>query len=109
MRVDEVGEDEDPMQWVLLTTASVETIDNALSVIEHSEFRWRIEEWHKALKTVCQIEERQLQTWNRMDVLLCFYSVISWKVLELRNLAHEDSAADPAVLLSEAERAVLEA
>jgi len=109
VRVDEIGEHEDPMQWVLLTTASVETLDDALSVIEHYELRWRIEEWHKALKTGCQIEERQLQTWNRMDVLLGLYSVIAWKVLELRNLAREDSAADPAVLLSEAERAVLEA
>jgi hypothetical protein len=44
-----------------------------------------------------------------MDVLLGVYSVIAWKVLELRDLAREDSAADPAVLLSDAERAVLEA
>ena len=109
VRVEEVGESEDPMQWVLLTTASAENIDEALTVIEHYRLRWRIEDWHKALKTGCKIEERQLQTWDRMDVLLGVYSVIAWKVLELRDLARENSAADPAVLLSDAERAVLEA
>jgi hypothetical protein len=109
VRVDEVGEIEDPMQWVLLTTASVGNLDEALTVIEYYRLRWRIEDWHKALKTGCKIEERQLQTWERMDVLLGIYSVIAWKVLELRDLARENSSADPEVLLSEAERAVLEA
>ena len=42
-------------------------------------------------------------------MLLSVYSVIAWKVLELRDLARENSSADPAVLLSDAERAVLEA
>jgi hypothetical protein len=87
VRVKEVGECEDPVQWVLLTTASVERLDEALSVIEQYRLRWRIEDWHKALKTGCKIEERQLQTWDRMDVLLGVYSVIAWKVLELRDLA----------------------
>ncbi len=109
VRVEEVGEREDPMQWVLLTTASVDNLDEALTVIERYRLRWRIEDWHKALKTGCKIEERQLQTWDRMDVLLGVYSVIAWKVLELRDLARENSSADPAVLLSDAERAVLEA
>jgi hypothetical protein len=109
VQVEEVGEHEDPMQWVLLTTASVDGLDEALTVIERYRLRWRIEDWHKALKTGCKIEERQLQTWERMDVLLGIYSVIAWKVLELRDLARENSSADPAVLLSDAERAVLEA
>jgi hypothetical protein len=109
VRVEEVSASEDPMQWVLLTTASVDNLDEALTVIEHYRLRWRIEDWHKALKTGCKIEERQLQTWERMDVLLGIYSVIAWKVLELRDLARENSSADPEVLLSDAERAVLEA
>jgi hypothetical protein len=109
VQVTEIEPSEDPMQWVLLTTASVEGLDEALTVIEYYRLRWRIEEWHKALKTGCRIEERQLQTWERMDVLLGVYSVIAWKVLELRDLARENSSADPDVLLSDAERAVLEA
>ncbi len=109
VQVDEIGKSEDPIQWVLLTTESVNGLDAALTVIEYYGLRWRIEEWHKALKTGCKIEQRQLQTWGRMDVLLGVYSVIAWQVLELRDLARGNSSADPEVLLSDAERAVLEA
>lgn len=31
--------------------------------------------------------KNQLETWDRMEVLLSVYSVIAWNVLELRKLA----------------------
>jgi hypothetical protein len=108
VRVDEIGESDDPIQWVLLTTESVEDLDDALTVIEYYRARWTIEDWHKVLKTGCEIEERQLQTWKRMEVLLSMYSVIAWKVLRLRKLARGETSTSPDVLLSEAERTVLE-
>jgi len=108
VRVDEVSGADDPIQWVLLTTESVSTFDDVLAVIEYYRLRWRIEDWHKVLKTGCEIEERQLQTWERMEVLLSVYSVIAWKVLELRELARGEDSAAPETLLSDAERAVLE-
>jgi len=108
VRVDEITEADDPIQWVLLTTESIATLDDILDVIEHYRLRWRIEDWHKVLKTGCRIEERQLQTWERMEVLLSVYSVIAWKVLELRELARGEDTAPPEILLTEAERAVLE-
>jgi hypothetical protein len=106
--VDEVSEADDPIQWVLFTTESVSTFDDILTVIEYYRLRWRIEDWHKALKTGCEIEERQLQTWERMEVLMSVYSVIAWKVLELRELARGEDSVAPETLLSDAERAVLE-
>ncbi|EMA56615.1 Tn5-type transposase ISHwa2 [Halococcus thailandensis JCM 13552] len=108
VRVDEISEADDPIQWVLLTTESVEDLDDALTVIEYYGARWTIEDWHKVLKTGCEIEERQLQTWKRMEVLLSMYSVIAWKVLRLRKLARGETPTSPDVLLSEAERTVLE-
>jgi len=108
VRVDEVGENDDPIQWVLITTESVEKFEETLTLIDYYGLRWRIEDWHKVLKSGCNIEERQLQTWERMEVLLSMYSVIAWKVLELRELARGDSSVSPTVLLSEAERTILE-
>jgi len=108
VRVDEVSEADDPIQWVLLTTESVDTFEDIQTIIEYYRLRWRIEEWHKVLKSGCEIEERQLQTWERMEVLVSVYSVIAWKVLELRELARGEDSVSPESLLSEAERAVLE-
>jgi len=77
-------------------------------VVESYRARWTIEDWHKVLKTGCRIEERRLETWERMEVLLSVYSVIAWKVLELRELARGESHHSPDVLLTETERSILE-
>jgi hypothetical protein len=108
VRIDELGEYDDPIQWVLLTTESVAAFSDTLRVVEFYRARWTIEDWHKVLKTGCRIEERRLETWERMEVLLSVDSVIAWKVLELRELARGDAHYSPEVLLSETERSILE-
>jgi hypothetical protein len=108
VRAEEIETDDDPIQWVLLTTESVDTFEDILTVIEYYKARWIIEEWHKVLKTGCKIEDRQLETWERMEVLLSMYSVIAWKVLELRELARGEQQSSADVFLSDTERTILE-
>ena len=76
---------------MLLTTESVEDFEQSLTVIDHYRARWTIEDWHKVLKSGCRIEDRQLETWERMEVLVSICSVIAWKVLELRELARGET------------------
>ena len=109
VRVDEIDHDEDPIQWVLLTTEPVESFEDAMTAIEYYRARWKIEDWHRVLKSGCRIEDRQLETWERMEVLMSIYSVVAWKVLELRELGRGAHNLPPGQFLSEAERAVLEA
>ena len=110
VRVEEIEEEdpaqEDPVQWVLLTTEPLGGFKKALRVVDYYRARWTIEEWHKALKTGCRIEDRQLETWERMEVLLSICSVIGWKVLQLRHLAR-GRRVPPDFFLTDAERAVL--
>ena len=111
VRVEEIEEEEDPtqedpVQWVLLTTEPFDGFKEALRVVDYYRARWMIEEWHKALKTGCRIEDRQLETWERMEVLLSICSVIGWKVLQLRHLAR-GRRVPPDFFLPDAERAVL--
>jgi len=106
VRIEEIGGEEDPVQWILLTTEPTDDFKKALRVVDYYRARWRIEEWHKALKTGCQVEDRQLQTWERMEVLLSICSVIAWKVLQLRHLARGEHVPSDS-FLTDAERAVL--
>ncbi|MCS3638175.1 IS4 family transposase [Salinibacter ruber] len=108
VRVDEIGREEDPIRWVLITTEPVGELKEVLAVIDYYRSRWTIEDWHKALKTGCKIEDRQLETWERMEVLLAICSTVAWKVLQLRELARGDRQASPERFLTEAEKAVLE-
>lgn len=76
------GEDlvqEDPTQCVLLTTEPTSGFKKALRTVDCYRSRWKIEEFRKALKTGCRIEDRQLQTWERMEVLLSIYSTVEGK------------------------------
>ena len=86
--VDEEGQlcDMDVAGWIRAEFRSAEFGDKRLTdrLVQPSIAD---EEWHKVLKTGCKIDKRQLQTWERMEVLLSVYSVIAWKVLELRELA----------------------
>jgi hypothetical protein len=50
-----------PLHWVLYTSHAIESFDDAWRVITYYEKRWLIEEFHKALKTGCRLEERQIR------------------------------------------------
>lgn len=51
-----------PMFWRLLTTLPVTTSEQALEVFDLYRRRWLIEEFNKAFKTECAVEDRQATT-----------------------------------------------
>ena len=55
--------DQPPLRWILLTTAPVETLEDAEAVVRGYTFRWRVEEFHRAWKKgLCNVEDNQLQS-----------------------------------------------
>jgi hypothetical protein len=76
----------EPIDWVLLTSLPVRTLEEALEVISYYEKRWLIEEWHKALKTGCQVESRQLQTSEGLEALTGLLSVVAVRLLQLKEV-----------------------
>ena len=76
-----------PIRWVLLTSLPVETFDDAWEVIRYYEARWLVEEYHKALKTGCRTESRQLKTVGRLEAFVGLTSVVAVRLLQLKSLA----------------------
>jgi hypothetical protein len=76
----------EPIDWVLLTSLPVRTLEEAMEVISYYEKRWLIEEWHKALKTGCQVERRQLQTSEGLEALTGLLSVVAVRLLQLKEV-----------------------
>jgi len=76
-----------PISWVLFTSLPVNTFDDAWMVIDYYEKRWLIEEYHKALKTGCATESRQLKTASRLEALVGLISVVAVRLLQLKSLA----------------------
>lgn len=86
-------EGETPIEWRLWTTEPIETAEQALAVVDAYRCRWMIEEYFKALKTGCAIESRQLETHDALVNTLALYAPIAWRLLMLRTLSQDDSAA----------------
>lgn len=80
----------EPIDWVLLTSLPVEGLEAALEVIGSYEKRWLIEEWHKALKTGCQVEGRQLQTSHRLEAMAGVLSVVAVRLLQLKEVGRRE-------------------
>jgi hypothetical protein len=80
----------EPIHWILLTTLAVDDLDAALTIVEYYELRWLIEEWHKALKTGCSLEQRRHQDVDRLLPLTGVLSVISVLLLQLRDAARSE-------------------
>ena len=76
-----------PIRWVLLTSLPVATFDDAWTVIRYYELRWLVEEYHKALKTGCRTESRQLKTAGRLEAFVGLTSVIAVRLLQLKSIA----------------------
>ena len=57
----------EPIEWLLLTTVAVETVDDAIERVQWYSCRWGIEVWHRILKSGCRIEARQLASGERLQ------------------------------------------
>lgn len=77
----------EPIEWLLLTTVAVHTVDDAIERVTWYACRWGIEVWHRILKSGCRIEARQLATSERLQRCLTLYSVIAWRVFYATMLA----------------------
>jgi hypothetical protein len=76
-----------PIRWVLFTSLSVATFEDVWTVIGYYESRWLVEEYHKALKTGCATESRQLKAATRLEAFVGLTSVVAIRLLQLKSLA----------------------
>lgn len=76
-----------PLRWVLWTSQPVTTLDEALAIGAIYEQRWLIEELHKAMKTGCQLEDRQYESSHCLEGVAGMTSVLAVRLLALKQLA----------------------
>jgi len=79
-----------PLRWVLLTSHDTSDFAKAWRVIEYYEKRPLVEEFHKALKTGCRLEQRQYRTAKRLEALTALLSVVAVRLLQLKSVARVD-------------------
>jgi hypothetical protein len=94
--------DEEPVEWILLTNRPVDSAGQAREVVEDYACRWMVEDYHKAMKSGCGIEELQMTTRHGLDNAIAVLSVLAVHVLRLRcNARDEQIRQQPARLHEE--------
>lgn len=91
---------EEPIDWVLVTSERVESAAEIEAVIDHYRARWVIEEYFKSLKTGCAVEKRQLTTLDGLSRVLGLFVPMAWLLLTLRNVARDDPDRDGLTVLT---------
>ena len=96
------------IEWKLLTDLPVRSRQEAIEKIRWYAMRWKIETFHKILKSGCRAEESRLRSAERIANLLALFCIVAWRILWL-TLAHRaDPDAAPRTALRDREIALLD-
>jgi hypothetical protein len=77
----------EPIDWMLLSSEPVQSVRQALRIINWYRRRWVIEEYHKVQKSGCGLEHSQLEDVDALRRLAALVGVVAVRMLWLRDLA----------------------
>lgn len=83
-----------PLEWILLTNRPVASAEDAWERTRWYECRWVIEEYHKAQKSGCGIEDLQFTTAAALTPMIALLSVVAVTLLNLREASRRPDARE---------------
>jgi hypothetical protein len=98
----------DPIDWKLLTDLPVHSNAEAVEKLEWYASRWKIETYHKILKSGCKAEESKLRTAERLVNLLAVFCILAWRIFWMTMLNRSTPTLPATVVFSETERRLLD-
>ncbi len=95
------------LEWFLLTSLPVASQAEAEQVLEWYRLRWRIEDWHRILKSGCKVEYLGHRTGERIERAVTIKAVIAWRLAAMTLLGRETPELPAAVFFTEVQMRVL--
>jgi hypothetical protein len=68
------------IDWKLITNLPVRSRKDALEQLAWYAMRWRIETFHKILKSGCRSEASKLRRAERIANLIGVFCILSWRI-----------------------------
>jgi len=81
------------ISWQLVTNDSVETFEDAVRCVKRYTQRWKIEIFHRVLKSGCAIEKLQESTADKLIKLIALYSIIALQIMDFTYLSRTNPDA----------------
>ena len=97
------------VEWFLLTTVPIFSPEDAIQCLRWYCLRWRIEDWHRVLKSGCRIEQVAHNTAERIRRAVAINLVIAWRIMLMTLIGRQTPPLPPEVLFSDIELQVLRA
>jgi hypothetical protein len=96
------------IDWKLVTDLSVQSLSDAVDKLQWYSLRWKIEVFHKILKSGCKAEESKLRTAERLVNLISIFCIVSWRIFWMTMLNRTAPGAPPNVALTATEMRLLD-
>jgi hypothetical protein len=93
----------EPIEWMLLTTVPVTSLEQAEERMSWYAKRWGIEVYHRVLKSGCRIEDRRLDNADRLEACIAIDAVVGWRILLLTMQGRETPEMSCDAILSQEE------
>ena len=96
------------IEWKLLTDLPVTSRAEAIEKLTWYALRWKIETFHKILKSGCKAEDSKLRTAERLLRLLAVFCVLSWRIFWMTMINRSAPRAPAAAVFTTIERRLLD-
>jgi hypothetical protein len=96
------------IDWKLITDLPVSSNEAAIEKLRWYALRWKIELFHKILKSGCKAEDARLRTAERLVKLIAVYCILSWRVFWMTMINRSAPEAEPDLALTERETTLLD-
>jgi len=107
-REQQIPPDRDRIDWKLVTDLQVGSLDAAIEKVQWYALRWKIETFHKILKSGCRAEQARLRTTARLTNLLAVFCILAWRVFWLTMTNRIAPDAQPELVFTKLELRILD-
>ena len=73
--------DDVAVEWLLLTSLPIDTVDQVRVIIQYYCTRWMVEVLYRVLKSGCRVERRRFEHVERLLPCLAVYLIVAWRTL----------------------------
>ncbi len=98
----------EPIEWKLFTDLPVTSREQAIEKLQWYAMCWKIEVFHKILKSGCKVEASGLRTAARLIRLIATCCIVAWRVFWMTMVKRAQPTAAPSVALTQEEIQILD-
>ena len=94
---------EKPIVWCLLTSLSINSLEEITKIVSYYLCRWEIEIFFKTYKSGCKVEEKSLRSADRLYPLFSLLLIVAWRVNFILQMSRVNPRMSSEIFFEESE------